>query len=130
MPGARAGIKPGDLLEGVRLGTNDEHPVDTTSALTRQMYRAGTWSKITYKLVREGVTVQVPVAFVHAPVQPANVEPVVAAAVSVTNSTSRCLNVWKKLISWLRRMDIDHESYFTKKLFYPFCSQASAKRPQ
>ena len=34
------------------------------------------------------VTVQVPVAFVHAPVQPANVEPVVAAAVSVTTALS------------------------------------------
>ena len=58
-PGERAGIKTGDLL----LAVND-HKVDNTSALTRQMYRAGTWSKATYGLQRGQVPLSVSVILV------------------------------------------------------------------
>jgi len=63
-PGARAGIKTGDVLLAIKVGTQDEQAIGNISSLNRQMYRAGTWSKITYKLVRAGVTVQVPVILV------------------------------------------------------------------
>ncbi|HEU5450573.1 MAG TPA: GAF domain-containing protein, partial [Terriglobales bacterium] len=58
-PGERAGIKAGDLL----LSVNDR-PVDNTSTLTRQMYRAGTWSKATYGLQRGNVPLTVSVILV------------------------------------------------------------------
>jgi PAS domain S-box-containing protein len=63
-PGARAGIKTGDVLLAIKVGAQDEQAIGNISSLNRQMYRAGTWSKITYKLVRAGVTVQVPVILV------------------------------------------------------------------
>lgn len=58
-PGARAGIKPGDLL----LAIND-HEVTNVGAITRQMYAAGVWSKATYSLQRAGVTLSTPVILV------------------------------------------------------------------
>jgi two-component system NtrC family sensor kinase len=58
-PGARAGIKTGDEL----LAVND-HEVKTVAGLTRQMYRTGTWSKATYSVRRDGVSLQVPVILV------------------------------------------------------------------
>ncbi|MBZ5568509.1 MAG: GAF domain-containing protein [Acidobacteriia bacterium] len=58
-PGGRAGIKAGDLLQGV-----NDHSIGSISELTRQMYRTGTWSKATYNLRRGGVTVNVPVVLV------------------------------------------------------------------
>src|SRR5574340_454322 len=58
-PGARAGLKVGDVL----LAVND-HPVSAVSGLTRQMFRAGTWSKTNYSLVRGGVPVKVPIILV------------------------------------------------------------------
>jgi two-component system, NtrC family, sensor kinase len=58
-PGARAGIKSGDLLQGI-----NEHSVARIPELSRQMYRIGTWSKATYNLRRDGVTVNVPVVLV------------------------------------------------------------------
>jgi two-component system, NtrC family, sensor kinase len=58
-PGARAGVKSGDLLQDI-----NDHTITNISELTRQMYRTGTWSKATYKLRRGGVTVNVPVVLV------------------------------------------------------------------
>ena len=55
-PGARAGVKAGDVL----ISLNDQ-PLSSTAALSRAMYRIGPWSKATYGLQRQGVPVQVPV---------------------------------------------------------------------
>jgi PAS domain S-box-containing protein len=52
-PGARAGIEPGD-----RLLTVDGHAVSRLQTLTRQMYSAGAWSKLTYSLQRGAVSLQ------------------------------------------------------------------------
>lgn len=52
-PGARAGIAPGDRLIGV-----NGIPVSQVQTLTRQMYSAGSWSKITYSLQRGTVSLQ------------------------------------------------------------------------
>ncbi|MFB3915475.1 MAG: ATP-binding protein [Terriglobales bacterium] len=58
-PGARAGLKPGDILVSV-----NEQPVSTTAALNRAVYRIGPWSKATYGLRRQGVSLEVPVVLV------------------------------------------------------------------
>ncbi len=58
-PAARAGIKPGDFLVSI-----NDHPVNSIAALTRQMYRTGTWSRATYGLLRHGVPVEVSVILV------------------------------------------------------------------
>ena len=58
-PGARAGIKAGDLLTAI-----DDHDVENVGGLTRQLYRVGIYSKAKYNLIRNGVTVQVPVILV------------------------------------------------------------------
>ncbi len=50
-PGTKAGIKPGDQVVSVN-GQN----VKNTSDLERQLYRTGVWSKATYSLVRQSVT--------------------------------------------------------------------------
>ncbi len=60
-PGARAGLKVGDDLYAI-----NERAVPTISAVTQQMYRTGTWSKATYSLQRNGVSLQVPVILVPA----------------------------------------------------------------
>ncbi len=53
-PGARAGIKVGDELTAV-----NQHKVNSTAALTHQLYLVGAWSKATYSLVRGSVPVDV-----------------------------------------------------------------------
>ena len=58
-PAAKAGIKPGDVLTAI-----NEHAIAATADATRQRYRTGTWSKATYSLVRDRVTVQVPLILV------------------------------------------------------------------
>lgn len=60
-PGERSGIKPGDLLTAV-----DDHKVTHLASLQRQIYRAGTYSRVTYNLVRSGVRLDVPVYLVPA----------------------------------------------------------------
>jgi len=55
-PGARAGIKAGDLLTAI-----GERPVTSIASATRQMFRAGVWSKANYQLTRNGVPVSVTV---------------------------------------------------------------------
>ncbi len=58
-PGARAGIKPGDVLAAI-----NERPVPTTADLSRQMFRVGAWAKTTYNLVRQGIAVNAPVILI------------------------------------------------------------------
>src|SRR5882762_5327725 len=60
-PGARAGIKPGDQLVSI-----NEQTVGNVSGLVRQLYRAGVWSKATYSLIRQSVTLECSVILVPA----------------------------------------------------------------
>jgi PAS domain S-box-containing protein len=60
-PGARVGLRRGDVLVSI----NDQ-PTDTSAARVRALYRAGIWTKANYSLVREGVTIQVPVVLTPA----------------------------------------------------------------
>ncbi|HXX28891.1 MAG TPA: ATP-binding protein [Terriglobales bacterium] len=53
-PAARAGVKVGDQLVAV-----DQHPVGTTAAWMRELYRQGVWSKARYSLVRRSVPVDI-----------------------------------------------------------------------
>ena len=46
-PGEKAGIRAGDRLTAI-----NQHEVNGTTALMRQVYRVGAWSKATYSLVR------------------------------------------------------------------------------
>lgn len=46
-PGYRAGIRTGDLLVGV-----NEHPVERTASLTRQLFRSGIWGRASYSILR------------------------------------------------------------------------------
>jgi len=50
-PAARSGIKPGDRLTAV-----DGHAVKGVDSVVRQMYQDGAWSKITYSVLRAGVS--------------------------------------------------------------------------
>jgi len=50
-PGAKAGIKAGDLLVTV-----NGQEVKNTASLDRQLYSTGIWSKANYSLIRQGVT--------------------------------------------------------------------------
>ncbi len=50
-PAARSGIKPGDRLAAV-----DGHAVKGVDGVVRQMYQDGAWSKITYSVLRGGVS--------------------------------------------------------------------------
>jgi two-component system, NtrC family, sensor kinase len=61
-PGARAGIKQGDILVAV-----GDHPVKTVADVTRILYRIGIWSKANYGLVRDSVRIENPVMVILAP---------------------------------------------------------------
>ena len=50
-PGAKAGIKTGDQLVSV-----NGQEIKGTPGLVRQLYRTGVWSKATYSLIRQSVT--------------------------------------------------------------------------
>ncbi len=67
-PAARAGVRPGDLLvtiNGVR--------VDTQVQVTKRLWRAGLWTQVRYKLVRNGEEFETPL--VTAPAErPASIE--------------------------------------------------------
>lgn len=58
-PAEKAGIKAGDTMVSV----NGEE-VNNSAGLTRQMYRAGTWSRINYELTRKGVAVKASVILI------------------------------------------------------------------
>jgi len=55
-PGDRGGIKVGDVL--VAVGGNAVH---NTTDVARQMYRSGVWTKLSYTLGRDSVSLDVPV---------------------------------------------------------------------
>ncbi len=61
-PGARAGVKPGDVLQAV-----NDHAITKDSDLTRQIYATGVWQKASYALLRNNVPLTVQVIL-----QPAN----------------------------------------------------------
>jgi two-component system, NtrC family, sensor kinase len=60
-PGARAGIKAGDRLVAV-----DKQDVQKGADLSRQLYRAGVYSKTTYSLVRDSIPVDTQLVLVPA----------------------------------------------------------------
>jgi two-component system, NtrC family, sensor kinase len=60
-PGAKAGIKPGDVLVSV-----NQQEFKDEGGLVRQLYRTGPWSKATYSIVRESVPVDTTVILVPA----------------------------------------------------------------
>src|SRR5581483_8100287 len=60
-PGAKAGVKVGDVPTGVA-----GQKVTRTPALVRELYRTGIYSKVTYSLTRNGVPVETPVILVPA----------------------------------------------------------------
>jgi two-component system NtrC family sensor kinase len=53
-PGARAGIRKGDLLEAI-----NGRPVTSIVGVTQQLYLSGVWSKAGYTIVRDGVQVEI-----------------------------------------------------------------------
>ncbi|MGH9522278.1 MAG: ATP-binding protein [Terriglobales bacterium] len=60
-PGFKAGIKVGDTLVAI-----NDREVRTSGDATKYQYRTGAWSKATYTVVRNKVTVQAPVFLVAA----------------------------------------------------------------
>src|SRR5271169_1123361 len=60
-PGQKAGIKKGDRLVAV-----DGHDIVNVGSLERQLYRVGVWSKATYSLVRQRVSLEAPLILVPA----------------------------------------------------------------
>ncbi|HZP24070.1 MAG TPA: ATP-binding protein [Terriglobales bacterium] len=58
-PGEKAGIKPGDRLVSI-----DGRTVSNVGSVEQQLYRVGIWTKATYSLVRQGVSVDTPVILV------------------------------------------------------------------
>src|SRR5271154_778554 len=54
-PAARAGVRPGDLLVAI----NDVR-VDTQVQVTKRLWRAGLWTQVRYKLVRNGEEFETP----------------------------------------------------------------------
>jgi two-component system NtrC family sensor kinase len=60
-PGAKAGVKAGDILTAI-----NEREVHSPADATKYQYRTGAWSKATYSLIRNKVPLQVPVILVPA----------------------------------------------------------------
>ena len=60
-PAERAGIRRGDTVVSV-----NGHAVDTSAAVTRQIYYSGVWSKATYSLTRGSVPLDVQVVLAPA----------------------------------------------------------------
>ena len=60
-PAAVAGIRNGDVVVSV-----NGHPVNSSAAVTRQLYYSGIWSKATYSLIRNSVPLDVEVVLVPA----------------------------------------------------------------
>ena len=67
-PAARAGIRPGDILVAI-----NGAPVETQVQVTRRLWRAGLWTQVRYKLLRNGQEFETPL--VTAPAErPASIE--------------------------------------------------------
>jgi len=52
-PGDKAGIRPGDQLVKI-----NQQEIGSAAALSRQLYRVGSWSKATYSVLRQSVPVE------------------------------------------------------------------------
>jgi PAS domain S-box-containing protein len=67
-PAARAGIRPGDILVAI-----NGAPVETQVQVTKRLWRAGLWTQVRYKLLRNGEEFETPL--VTAPAEkPASIE--------------------------------------------------------
>jgi two-component system, NtrC family, sensor kinase len=67
-PAARAGIRPGDILVAI-----NGAPVESQVQVTRRLWRAGLWTQVRYKLLRNGQEFETPL--VTAPAErPASIE--------------------------------------------------------
>ncbi|MGA9811756.1 MAG: ATP-binding protein [Terriglobales bacterium] len=66
-PGDKAGIRVGDRLTAI-----NQHDIKDTPARVRQVYRVGAWSKATYSLVRQSVSLDTTVILVPADRSPNN----------------------------------------------------------
>ena len=55
-PGARAGLRAGDILVAI-----NDRPVESIAALNRALFQVGSWTKASYRLLRQGVTIEAPV---------------------------------------------------------------------
>jgi two-component system NtrC family sensor kinase len=67
-PAAKVGIRPGDVLTAI-----NDVPVTTQVQVTKRLWRAGLWSKVSYKLIRNGEEFETPL--VTAPAEkPASIE--------------------------------------------------------
>jgi PAS domain S-box-containing protein len=55
-PGEHAGLRPGDVL----LSINGQ-PVTSVAGITRALFSAGIWTKADYRLLRQGIAIDVPV---------------------------------------------------------------------
>ena len=60
-PGEKAGVKQGDILVSV-----DGRDISNVGSLERQLYRVGIWTKATYLIARQGVTLEAPLILVPA----------------------------------------------------------------
>src|SRR5580658_8529857 len=67
-PAARAGIRPDDVL----IAINDQ-PVDTQVQVTKRLWRAGLWTQVRYKLLRNGQEFETPLVTAPAD-KPASIE--------------------------------------------------------
>ena len=67
-PAARAGIRPGDILVAI-----NGVPVETQVQVTRRLWRAGLWTQVRYKLLRNGQEFETPLVTAPAD-KPASIE--------------------------------------------------------
>src|ERR1700726_4017526 len=67
-PAARAGVRPGDLLVAI-----NGVPVDTQVQVTKRLWRAGLWTLVRYKLIRNGQEFETPLLTAPAD-KPASIE--------------------------------------------------------
>ena len=67
-PAARAGIRPGDVLVAI-----NGVPVETQVQVTRRLWRAGLWTQVRYKLLRNGQELETPLVTAPAD-KPASIE--------------------------------------------------------
>src|SRR5580700_172794 len=67
-PAARAGVRPEDILVAI-----NGVPVDTQVQVTKRLWRAGLWTQVRYKLVRNGQEFETPLVTAPAD-KPASIE--------------------------------------------------------
>jgi two-component system NtrC family sensor kinase len=67
-PASRAGVRPGDILTEI-----NGVPVETQVQVTKRLWRAGLWTQVRYKLVRDGREFETPLVTAPAD-KPASIE--------------------------------------------------------